>query len=411
MINSYFFGVIAAIFTWLVALFGIYVFFGIRYLFLKKYVRFSLFITLCIFLTFIAQVMVSFIKGGSDSLTTWFAELPLYVYIIVFSLITAVTPIFVIRFFKYARNNISTNSIVKGFNFSNDGFLYFDEDGACLLINSKMEEIATLLTKNYVLNGHTFLKLVKDKTITLSNGKSFKFMDKTINLNSNDNQMVTELIALDVTELVNKNTLLAEDNKKLSEMNKELATYNEQTLEVVRHKEILSAKVNIHNEMNSLVLQSSYLLSNYNQKEAEKLLSKWENNALLLSKEAENDKNVDFINDLITLSKAIGVSIECNDYSLVNKNEKLASLFIAITKESLLNVAKHTNSKKLLINLNHKEDKVIMSFSNENNAESKQVVMGGGLNNIKKRIDELNGKMSIINNEQFILIVEVKDAI
>ncbi|MBO7614857.1 MAG: hypothetical protein J6T15_04085 [Bacilli bacterium] len=411
MISSYSFGMIAFIFTWLVGLFGVYSFFGIRYFFLKKYVRFGLLVFVAAILTFIAQGMVSFIKGGTDSLSTWFAELPLYVYIIVLSLITLVIPLFVIRFFKYLSTHVSSSSIIKGFDSSNDGFLYFDEDGACLLINKIMEEIATLLTKNYVLNGHTFLKLVKDQTITLSNGMSFKFLDKKVNLNNSDSQIVTELIALDVTELVNKNNILAEDNKKISEMNKELAAYNEETLEVVRHKEILSAKVNIHNEMNSLVLQSSYLLNNYDKKEAEKLLSKWKNNALLLSKETETSANADFINDLTILSDAIGVSIDCDDYSLVEENEKITSLFVAVTKESLLNIAKHTKSKKLTVRISKEKDEIVMIFSNENIPDSKGIIKGGGLTNIEKRVNELNGKMSIINNGQFILRIEVKDAI
>ena len=411
MISSYSFGMIAFIFTWLVVLFGVYSFFGIRYFFLKKYVRFGLLVFVAAILTFIAQGMVSFIKGGTDSLSTWFAELPLYVYIVVLSLITLVIPLFVVRFFKYISTYVSSSSIVKGFDSSNDGFLYFDEDGACLLINKKMEEIATLLTKNYVLNGHTFLKLVKDRTITLQNGMSFKFLDKKVNLNNSDSQIVTELIALDVTELVNKNNILAEDNKKISEMNKELAAYNEETLEVVRHKEILSAKVNIHNEMNSLVLQSSYLLNNYDKKEAEKLLSKWENNALLLSKEAETSSKADFINDLTILSDAIGVSIDCDDYSLVEKNEKTTALFVEVTKESLLNIAKHTKCKKLTIKITKEKGKIVMTFSNENVHDSKDIIKGGGLTNIEKRVNELNGKMSIINNGQFILRIEVKDAI
>lgn len=411
MISSYSFGMIAFIFTWLVGLFGVYSFFGIRYFFLKKYVRFGLLVFVAAILTFIAQGVVSFIKGGTGSLSTWFAELPLYVYIIVLSLITLVIPLFVVRFFKYIGAHVSSSSIVKGFDSSNDGFLYFDEDGACLLINKKMEEIATLLTKNYVLNGHTFLKLVKDQTITLQNGMSFKFLDKKVNLNNSDSQIVTELIALDVTELVNKNNLLAEDNKKISEMNKELAAYNEETLEVVRHKEILSAKVNIHNEMNSLVLRSSYLLNNYDKKEAEKLLSKWENNALLLSKEAETSANADFINDLTILSDAIGVSIDCDNYSLVEENEKITSLFVAVTKESLLNIAKHTRCKKLTIKITKEKDKIVMIFSNENVPDFKDIIKGGGLTNVEKRVNELNGKMSIINNEQFILRIEVKDAV
>ena len=52
-----------------------------------------------------------------------------------------------------------------------------------------------------------------------------------------------------------------------------------------------------------------------------------------------------------------------------------------------------------------------MVFSNENAHDSKDIIKGGGLANIEKRVNELNGKMSIINNEQFILRIEVKDAI
>ena len=410
--------VIAFIFSWVVLLDMAFVFFGIRYFIFKKYVIAVISFVFALFMAFTAQVMTSFIKGGEDALSIWFSNLPLFIYITILALITLIIPVLSVYLYRHTRTHISSNSIIKGFNASSEGFLYFDSDGACLLINKTMSIIATLLTKSYISNGHDFLKKVKDQTITLSNGKTYKFINKEITIpnripftNNTDSQIINEVIALDVTELVKKNELLDLDNKKLEEMNKELVSYNEKMLEVIRHKEILSAKINIHNEMNSLVLQSSYLLTNDNKEERKKLLSKWENNALLLCKEAESDNNKDFLNDLKILSDAVGVSIECNDYSLVLNNEKITSLFIKATKECLLNVAKHTKNKKIIIDIKRDKDVIIMSFINDNNTNTKPIIKGGGFANIEKSVEELNGKMTIINKEQFIVRIEVKNAL
>ena len=409
--------VIALIFSWVLLLDMVFVFFGIRYFIFKKYVLTTVSFLVALLMAFVAQVMTSFIKGGEDALSTWFAHLPLFVYIIVLSVITVAVPILSVHIYQHTRRHVSSNSIIKGFDTSNEGFLYFDEDGACLLINKTMAKIASSLTKNYILNGNKFLKLVKDQTITLEDGSTYKFIDKQITIpfgssfvNKNDSQVINELIALDVTELVKKNELIKEDNEKLKKMNKELVSYNEKMLEVIRHREILSAKINIHNEMNSLVLQSSYLLSNDNKEERQNILSKWENNALLLCKEAENN-NDDFINDLKTLADAIGIKMEYDDFSPIMSNEKIASLFVKATKDSLLNVAKHTKNKKIIIDIKRDKDIITMSFINDNNVNTKPIIKGGGFTNIEKSVEELNGKMTIINDKQFILRIEVKDAL
>ena len=137
--------------------------------------------------------------------------------------------------------------------------------------------------------------MVKGKTITLENGLTFKFINKELNIESKrvfsrktSPRLVNELIALDVSELINKNIQLEQDNDKLKLLNEALMEYNKNMLEVIRHEEILKAKINIHNEMNELILESSFLLNSDDQKKKELILSKWENNALLLFKEAEH---------------------------------------------------------------------------------------------------------------------------
>ena len=401
--------VIAIIFSIYLLLIASYFFISILYFINKKYIIFSITLFSSLLLAFISLIMTDFIKNNDHKFSNFFSRLPLFIYIILIVVCIIFIPIFSIHIYKYSKNNISYNSIKDSFNASNDGLLYFDSDGACLLINNKMEEIASLLTKSYILNGFSFLELVKDKKITLSNGKTFKFIYNTINtLNEEE---INEIIALDVTKIVEKNELLDVENKKLKEANKKLASYNNQTLELIRHKEILNAKINIHNEMNALVLQSSYLLSNDNYDERMKLLSKWENNALLLCKEVEYDNNLDFISDLNILADAINVKIICNDYSLIKSNDKIISLFVLATKEALLNIAKHTDSKELFINITKDNDILTISFINDNNKNISPITKGCGLNNVLKAVNELNGKMDIINNEKFILKIEVKDAV
>ena len=375
----------------------------------KKYVNFSITLTIGLLLSALLLIMIDFIKSNTHEFSNWFSRLPLFIYIILIVVCIIFIPIFAIHLYKYSKEHISYNSIKDSFNASNDGLLYFDSDGACLLINNKMEEITSLLTKSYILNGFSFLELVRNKEITLSNGKTFKFIYNTIN--TSNEEEINEIIALDVTKIVEKNELLDIENKKLKEANKKLASYNNQTLELIRHKEILNAKINIHNEMNALVLQSSYLLSNNNYDERMKLLSKWENNALLLCKEVEYDNNLDFISDLNILADAINVKIICNDYSLIKSNDKIISWFVLATKEALLNIAKHTDSKELFINIKKYNDILTISFINDNNKNISPITKGCGLNNVLKAVNELNGKMDIINNEKFILKIEVNDAI
>ncbi len=410
--------VVILIFIWILIVNCFFVFFGVRYFIIKKYVLSTISFLVSALLIFVIQFVTLFLKDSNDIISLWFAHLPLFVYIIVLCLISGLVVLSSIHLYKYSKSHISFNSIVKAFNISNEGFLYFDKDGACLLINNKMAEIAFNLTKKYILNGYEFLKLVENKTITLDNGCTYKFISKEITVPSgllftkqNDSQVVNELIALDVTELVKKNELLKEDNKKLEEMNKELISYNENMLDTIRDKEILSAKINIHNEMNSLVLQSSYLLTSDNKEEKKKILSKWENNALLLSKEAENNPATDVMSDLKTLADAVGVAIECKDYSIIASQEILINIFAKAAKESLLNIAKHTENKKIIIDIKRNKGVISMSFINTNNKNTKPIVKGGGLTNLEKSVNELGGKMTIINKEQFILRIEVKDAI
>ena len=389
-----------------------YIFFIIYSFIIKKYALFSSSIVIAVIVIFLIQVFALTLRGNESTFTTFFNHLPIWLYILVISIFFVVAALFGTYLVLYNRRHITPNSIIEAFNTSKDGFLYFESDGACILINETMVNIVSDINKEYILNGYDFLDKVKGQTLTLENGLTYKFIDKEIRISGrNESRPVTELIALDVSELVNKNRELEQDNNKLKALNTELIEYNKNMLEAIHHEEILKAKINIHNEMNELILESSYLLTNDDKGKKEKILNKWENNALLLFKEAEHHNDDDFIHDLMVLADAIGVKMKCDNYSIISQNDKLVSLFTHACKEALTNVAKHTNSKEMTIELKKENDVIVMSFINKNNKNTKTIKKGGGLVNLEKHVEQLQGKMVIINKEQFILRIEVKDVL
>ena len=185
-----------------------------------------------------------------------------------------------------------------------------------------------------------------------------------------------------------------------------LKKYHEQIPDIIRHQEILKAKINIHEEMNELLLSTVYLLDNDDQELRKDILNKWENNALLLSKENENSVNQDMVNDLTTLSKSLGITINFHHLDDI-KELDIRKLFITVGKETLLNIAKHTSDKKLIIDVVRKENHYVMTFANEEGNKNKNIVYGSGLTNIKRHVTQLNGKMTIINDDNFIVKLEV----
>ena len=158
--------------------------------------------------------------------------------------------------------------------------------------------------------------------------------------------------------------------------------------------------------MNELLISTVYLLDNDDQERRKDILNKWKNNALLLSKENENSVNQDMINDLITLSKSLGIQIDFHHLDDIKELE-IRKLFIMVGKETLLNVAKHAKDKKLIIDVIKKENHYVMTFANKEGNKNKNIIYGSGLTNIEKHVTQLNGKMTIINDDNFIVKLEV----
>lgn len=380
---------------------------------IKKYFLFIPSVILFIIDSFLFLIINVYIYDNSSVFASFFINLPLIAYIIY--LLINISFIVFARIFliRWHKNNISPSSFIDLLNQTTEGILYFNEDGICLLINDQMASIAKGILSHPISNAHEFYRLVNNKIVHQKDNHIYKFISNTLTITQKDylfrqkKEDIYELIAFDITDLSNANEELKKDNEQIRKHNLALNEYHKNMQNIIANKEILSAKVHIHDEMNNLLLQTSFLFNKEDEKEKKEVLKKWRNNVLLLCKEASYENDMNVMDDLLTLAKGVGVNIKCDNYRLLD-NDDIIKLFIHACKESILNVYKHSESKELIIDIIKEENKYLLRFINDNQKNKhKKIIIGGGLSALKEDVKSLNGEMEIENKGQFILTVEV----
>lgn len=190
-----------------------------------------------------------------------------------------------IKLLRWSKTHISPESFAKAFNSVSVGVLFYVEGGLCLLSNNVMNQLAQSITEAPLLNGEEFYKALGADTVKTPDGKVWSFRRRRLNVEERmrfgrkQSIGVYELIATDVTETVIKNQQLSDDNEKLRRINKELADYNRDMQDSIRRKEILSAKTNIHDEMNRLMLSTVHALGETDETKRKEILRLWQRNA------------------------------------------------------------------------------------------------------------------------------------
>lgn len=318
-----------------------------------------------------------------------------------------------IKLLRWSKTHISPESFAKAFNSVSVGVLFYVEGGLCLLSNNVMNRLAKSITEMPLLNGEEFYKALGADTVKTPDGKVWSFRRRKLNVEERmrfgrkQSIGVYELIATDVTETVIKNQQLSDDNEKLRRINKELADYNRDMQDSIRRKEILSAKTNIHDEMNRLMLSTAHALGETDETKRKEILRLWQRNALLLCKEASESKPIDFLADLSVIADSLGIQFICNDLPELS-DVSVRRVFVQVAREAMVNAVKHGGAKTMAVSAQKKDGGCRFVFANDGICEG-EVVFGGGLHTLEKMVSDIGGKLTVENNDGFAVVLEVKD--
>ena len=345
------------------------------------------------------QVTVCFLYLSEQELTSlsavWLGRLPYVVWSIVLLLLTGGFLVVLYQIKRYSEIYITPLSIEQCADELTCGICYWQNNGHVVFSNACMNSLSIQLTGKPLMDGIRLRKAITD-TIMPVGDRVWQFSFRDV---ESDKDVLHELIASDVTELYDESHTLEADNARLAKMNEDLKAYGLKIDEAVRRQEMLQAKVNIHDEMNRLML-STIAADPENDEELNRIFALWERNALLLCMES-NESNKDAVKQLEELAQALGIQLLWNSELPESMTSKQRELFFAAAQESITNAVKHAQAKMIKMSFAETQKDMQCTFENDGDIPEGDIHFTGGLANLAVLAKEQNASISAESGEKF----------
>lgn len=344
-------------------------------------------------------------------LSVSFGHLPACFVQVLAILTSILTVLFLRGIVKWQHSHISKRSIKIGMDMMPVGLCCYYENGRMRLVNRKMNEISRALVGSLeenasllwqtlhsgnLLEGNELLSQGEEPMVRLSDGTVYVFCRRHIELDGN---MLWELSATDITEEYEKSQLLEQEQKHMEEVNQHLKEFSQQVTQVTIEKEILAAKLRIHDELgHALIATRRYLCTDSTDHES--LLALWRQNISLLKHE-EAEAILDDYESIWQIAESCGIFINLNGNLPTDSKSK--NIISSAISECVTNTYKHAHGDELLIKVVDGQDYVHVSIVNTGEAPKIEIRETGGLMNLRRTVEAAGGVMQIESLPRFTL--------
>ena len=321
--------------------------------------------------------------------------------------------IFILILYHSKKNVLASGAVKESLDALPDEVCFSDMDGQPLLVNTQMQRISGELFHTEILNAELFLDNLKsvnheegdDPAIvaTTKDGKVWHFHQNVLQVRKSG---IQELVANDVTEQYCLSQELKKRNKSLAQINERLQLYSREVERVTREKEILTAKVHVHDDVGrSLLAFRSYLVQSPEKRNREELLLLWRHTVAVMRNEIDSFQQTDEWKLLMKAAEAVDVEIIKDGELPEDKGRR--EILIAVIHECLTNTVKHANGNRLYLSVRSEGTADIAELTNNGKQPSEQIKETGGLKNIRYTVEAAGGAMTIKSTPRFMLQVEL----
>ncbi len=371
----------------------------------KKHFLLSAFATLLFVPAyFLWQVLFDFSlavsSGTMESISAKLTALPFPAWLAVFILATVLAAALLFRNIRYDQTSVTLRTIKMFLDRMPCGICCWLENGRVLFSNHCMDDLCMKITKSPLLNGKDFQDALTNDILRVDQ-KVWRFALRQMDM---DGELLYELIASDITKEYAKTEALKKDQAELSRINQELMDYYRSIDESVARQEILQAKMNIHDEMNRLMLETTAADSRKGVNSLEHILSLWEQNALLLCLEADR-KNRERSGELDELATALGIQLILESPLPWDLTEGQKALFFYAAQEAIINAVKHAQAKTVRITIEPTEKTWQCFFINDGKMPTGEITFQGGLKNLARLAENQGASIETVTGDTFALIL------
>ena len=309
------------------------------------------------------------------------------------------------------------------------GICFSALDGRVILVNEKMNKLVLELTGHTILNAKVTWEELEDFA---NNGKAeklpqswlpkdtdnesprqqlfFRFSDSSIwrfELRFLDSNTV-QIEAAEITKLYRLSEELYENTIRLQEMQKRQNSLLDSIVEVNLNKEILAAKMHIHDELGHYLLVTTKAITEDSLAEnADVLRENW-NSAI---RDFSNIPTVWTVPDSTLQSELLQVAelIGCKVIFLGEqpKSRKALQLLYAAIREALTNAVRHAEATELTVKIEQDEKSYHIEISDNGSVSVSSVTEGNGLSALRQRLEQEGASLKVLCDNNVSLIVDI----
>ena len=329
------------------------------------------------------------------------------------------------------KKKTSAKMIKKAIDSYPSGICFSALDGRIILVNEKMNQLILELTEHTILNAKGTWEKLKNFT---NNGKAEKlsqsWLPKDSN-NGNDNRHrqlffrfsdssvwrfelkfldsnTVQIEAAEITELYRLSEELYENTIRLQEMQKRQKSLLDNIVEVNLNKEILAAKMHIHDELGHCLLATTKAVTeNSLDDNADALRESWNSTIHDFS----NISTVWTVPDSSLQSELMQVAelIGCKVIFLGKqpKSRKALQLLYAAVREALTNAVRHADATKLTVKIEPCRERYHIEISDNSNITVSKITEGNGLSALRQRLEQEGASLKVFCDSSVSLIVDI----
>lgn len=311
---------------------------------------------------------------------------------------------------RLKRRHFGFNVIKESFDQLPTATCFFDSTGGIVLCNRRMYELSQYLLHSsiqYLAEAEQALASPPDGVVPIAHAENtYQFPDQTIwkfekrIVTDRYKETYTQLTAADVTQLHQALTQFAIDNHKLAQDAEKLKELSETVEAVAREKEAFAAKSAMHDNLAACITVTKQFLSgDLGGISAEVVLREWEKSIAFRESVLEPAKD-----SLYHAAKSSGVTIRITGKI---PDGDMSELIYTAMQVCLTNAVQYAKSTELAACIPENDDNVTVMIRNNGKQPEQPVREGGGLTNLRRRIEAAGGTMRIQSFPEFMLCMEI----
>ena len=323
----------------------------------------------------------------------------------------------------FRRNKIGRVSIKESFDNLPSGICFADQNGLVILCNKQMYRLCYTLMSMDIQHISELLDALDDpqgsvqpvgadaNVYRFPDGKVWKFSQSAIT--DGDGNAYTQVQAADVTTLYEKEDELERENRRLEEVNARARKLYAQLDDIVREEENFAVKTHVHDEMGELLGLTRNMLSqkDFSADKLKDLGKRWERIGDTLG--AVGKSSVDAFDSEKVLTEltegAAGIGITLYIRGEFPQESSAAYLLTAAVRECAINAVRHAGGSEMTVELTKMSHALTAAITNNGLVPAGEVVEGGGLSALRRRIENAGGAMRVESRPRFRLVITLPE--